>query len=79
MSLIAANKAYSLAHEEGKNRLYQHIENAASCGDMYYDADCASLAEDTIEELKAAGYEISPVSSCYTRISWKHIKNAPNQ
>ncbi len=79
MGLITANKAYSLAHEEGKNRLYQHIENAAKNGDMYYDADCASLTQDTIDELRAAGYEISPASSCYTRISWMNYKNALNQ
>ena len=79
MDLIAASKAYSLAHEEGKNRLYQHIENAAKSGDMYYDTDCASLTQDVVDELKAAGYEISLASSCYTRISWRHFNSAPNQ
>ena len=39
--LISANKAYNLAYLENKSRLYQNIESAARCGDMYYDADCA--------------------------------------
>lgn len=78
MSLIPANKAYAFAHAEGKKRLYEHIKSAAECGDMYYDADCASLAQDTIDELKEAGYKISP-AGFHTRISWMHCNNAPNQ
>ena len=78
MGVIPAGKAYSLAHEEGKKRLYQCIENAARAGDMYYVVDSGSLTQDTIDELKAAGYEISPMIS-QTKISWKHFNNAPNQ
>ena len=76
--LISANKAYNLAYLENKSRLYQNIESAARCGDMYYDTDCASITDDTIAELKNAGYEISPAGA-YTRISWKQSKNATNQ
>lgn len=78
MDVISANKAYSLAHVEGKKRLYRCIENSARAGEMYYIADANSLAQDTIDELKAAGYEISPMFS-QTKISWKHFNSAPNQ
>jgi len=78
--LISASQAYNFAYLEGKAKLYHDIESAAKRGDMYYDASSASLTDDTIAELKNAGYEITPVGAyTFTRISWKHAKNAFNQ
>lgn len=73
--LISADKAYSIAHDEGRRRIYAAIENAAKCGNMYYDiydhaGGCESLASDVVNELKEAGYKVSPCAS-YTRISWR--------
>ena len=78
MGVISAGKAYSLAHEEGKKRLYSEIEHAAQNGEMYYNADTSSLTQDMIDELKEAGYEISPMIA-YTEISWKNFNSAFNQ
>lgn len=78
MGVISASKAYGLAHDEGKRRLYQSIQNAAECGEMHYDTPCASLAQDTIEELKSNGYEVTP-AGCYMRISWLNAAHAFNQ
>lgn len=78
MNVIPAGKAYSLAHEEGKKRLYSEIERAAQNGEMYYNADTSSLTQDMIDELKEAGYEICPMIA-YTKISWKNFNSAFNQ
>lgn len=74
MGVISAGKAYNIAYEEGKKRLYSEIERAAQNGEMYYNADTSSLTQDTIDELKEAGYEISPMLS-YTKISWKNFNS----
>ena len=81
VDLISANKAYNFACMESKARLYASIENAAKCGDMFYDVVCGSLTDETFDELKNAGYEIIPHGDgeYIRRISWKHAGNASNQ